>query len=80
MKNNSILILSIVKVFFFDVQLQNITIMFKLQLSILHLYRYIWEDSLEEGMPTQFNILLWRITMDRGVWHPTVHQITKSKT
>ena len=27
-----------------------------------------WEDSLEEGMATHFNILAWRIPMDRGVW------------
>ena len=32
-----------------------------------------WEDSLEEGMATQFSILAWRIPMDRGTWWATVH-------
>jgi len=27
-----------------------------------------WEDPLEEGMATHFNILVWRIFMDRGAW------------
>ena len=31
-----------------------------------------WEDSLEEGMATQFGILVWRILMDRGAWQATV--------
>ena len=32
-----------------------------------------WEDSLEEGMATHFNILAWRIPMDRGVRWAIVH-------
>ena len=31
--------------------------------------RYLgWEDPLEEEMATHFNILAWRILMDRGAW------------
>ena len=39
-----------------------------------------WEDPLEEGMATQYNILAWRIPMDRGAWWATVHDVTKSQT
>ena len=39
-----------------------------------------WEDPLEEGMATHSNILAWRIPMDRGAWHATVHGVTKSRT
>ena len=27
-----------------------------------------WEDPLEEGMATHFNILAWKIPMDREAW------------
>ena len=39
-----------------------------------------WEDPLEEGMATHSSILAWRISMDRGVWWATVHEVTKSLT
>ena len=39
-----------------------------------------WEDPLEEGMETHFNILAWRIPMDGGAWRATVHGVTKSQT
>ena len=39
-----------------------------------------WEDSLEEGMATHFNILAWRIPMDKGYWQATVHGVLKSQT
>ena len=32
-----------------------------------------WEDPLEEGMATHSNILVWRMTMDRGAWWAIVH-------
>ena len=32
-----------------------------------------WEDPLEEGTATHSNILVWRMTMDRGAWWATVH-------
>ena len=32
-----------------------------------------WEDPLEEGMATHSSILVWRISMDRGVWQTIVH-------
>ena len=38
-----------------------------------------WEDSLEEGMATQFSILAWRIPMDRGTWWATVYGLTGVK-
>ena len=38
------------------------------------------EDPLEEGMATHSSILAWRIPMDRGAWHPTVHGVAKSWT
>ena len=38
------------------------------------------EDPLEEGMVTHFSILTWRISMDRGAWRATVHEVTKSQT
>ena len=37
-----------------------------------------WEDPLEEGMATQSTILAWRIPMNRGAWHTTVHGVTES--
>jgi len=39
-----------------------------------------WEDPLEEGMATHFNILTWRIPMDRGAWKAAVHGVAKSWT
>ena len=36
-----------------------------------------WEDPLEEGMATHFNMLAWRIPVDRWA---TVHGIAKSWT
>ena len=39
-----------------------------------------WEDSLKEGITTHFNILAWRIPMDRGAWWAIVHGVTKSQT
>ena len=39
-----------------------------------------WEDPLEEGMATHFNILSWRIHMDRRAWQATVHRVAKSRT
>ena len=38
------------------------------------------EDPLEEGMATHFNIVAWRIPMDRGAWWATVHRVAKSRT
>ena len=38
----------------------------------------VWEDPLEEGMATHSSILAWRIPMDRGAWHATVHGLAKS--
>ena len=38
------------------------------------------EDSLGEGMATQFSILAWRILMDREAWQATVHRVAKSQT
>ena len=39
-----------------------------------------WGDTLEEGMPTQSNILSWRIPMDRGAWQATVHKVAELDT
>ena len=39
-----------------------------------------WEDPLEEGMETHSSILACRITMDRGAWQSTVHEVIKSQT
>ena len=39
-----------------------------------------WEDPLEEGRVTLFNILAWRIPMDREGWWATAHEVTKSWT
>ena len=33
-----------------------------------------WEDSLEEGMATHSNILVWENPMDRGAWWATVQK------
>ena len=43
-------------------------------------WRYLgWEDSLEEGMATHPSNLVEN-PMDRGVWHATVHGVTRSGT
>ena len=39
-----------------------------------------WEDPLEEGMATHSSILAWTISMDRGAWWATVHEVAKSQT
>ena len=31
-------------------------------------------------MATHSSILAWRITIDRGTWRATVHEVTKSQT
>ena len=46
----------------------------------IHVRSLGWEDTLEEGMATHSNILVWRIPMDRGAWQATVHGVTKSPT
>ena len=35
------------------------------------------EDPLEKEMATHFNVLAWRIPMDRGAWQATVHGVTR---
>ena len=35
---------------------------------------------LERGMATHSSIPAWRIPIDRGVWHATVHGVAKSRT
>ena len=39
-----------------------------------------WEDPLEKGMATHFNILAWRIPMDREACRATVHGVSKGRT
>ena len=39
-----------------------------------------WEDALEKEMATHFNILAWRIPLDRETWQATVHEVTNSQT
>ena len=39
-----------------------------------------WEDPLEAGMTTHYNVLAWRIPMDRGAWGATIHVVAKSGT
>ena len=38
-----------------------------------------WEAPLEEGMATHFNILAWRIPIDREAWQAIVHGVKKSQ-
>ena len=38
------------------------------------------KDPLEEDMAIHFNILAWRIPMDRAAWLATIHGVTKSWT
>ena len=35
------------------------------------------EDPLEKYMAIHSSILAWRIPMDRGAWHATVHGVTE---
>ena len=35
---------------------------------------------LEKEMATQSSILAWEISMDRGAWQTTVHEVAKSWT
>ena len=37
-----------------------------------------WEDPLKEGMVTHSSILAWRIPMDKGACHTTVHGVAES--
>ena len=39
-----------------------------------------WDDPLEQEMATHSRILAWEISMDRGAWQTTVHEVTKSWT
>ena len=32
-----------------------------------------WKDPLEKGMASHSSILAWRIPMETGAWHATVH-------
>ena len=34
-----------------------------------------WEDPLEAGMATHSSIVAWRISIDRGAWQATAHEI-----
>ena len=36
-----------------------------------------WEDPLEEGMAMHFNILAWRILMNRGDWWAGIHWLQR---
>ena len=38
-----------------------------------------WEDPVEEGMATPFNILAWRIPMGRGAWWAVVPGVANSQ-
>ena len=38
-----------------------------------------WKDLLEEGVATHSSIFAWRIPMDRGARHTTVHGVTRVK-
>ena len=38
------------------------------------------EDPLEKSMVTHFNILAWRIPMDRGAWWAAVHGVAESQS
>ena len=35
------------------------------------------EDPLEKDMATHSSILAWRITMDRGAWQATFHEVQR---
>ena len=39
-----------------------------------------WEDSSEEGMPTHFSILAWRISMDTRAWWATDDRVAELDT
>ena len=38
-----------------------------------------WEDPLEKGMATHFNILAWRIPWTDRAWRATVHGILQGR-
>ena len=38
------------------------------------------EDPPEEGMATHSSLLAWRVSMDRGAWRATTHEVAKSWT
>ena len=38
------------------------------------------EDPLEKEMATCSTILAWKIPMDKGAWHTTVHEVAESQT
>ena len=38
------------------------------------------EHSLEKEMAIHFNILAWKIPMDRGAWRAAVHGVAKTWT
>ena len=37
-------------------------------------------QPLEKEMAAHSSILVWRISMDRGIWRATVHGVAKSRT
>ena len=39
-----------------------------------------WEDPLEDGMATHSSIFAWTISMNRGAWWATIHEVAKSHT
>ena len=39
-----------------------------------------WEDTLQEGMATYSNLLVWRIPSDKGAWRVTVPRVAESWT
>ena len=41
--------------------------------------RMRWIDSITNSVDLNFN-KLWKIVKDRGVWHASVHRVTKSQT
>ena len=38
----------------------------------------IWKDFLEKEMATHFNILAWKISVDRGAWWAIIHEMANS--
>ena len=37
-----------------------------------------WKDFLEKEMATHFNILAWKISVDRGAWWAIIHEMANS--
>ena len=37
-----------------------------------------WEDPLKEGIAIHSSILAWRVSMERGSWRATVHEVAKN--